>query len=162
MGWKLSGAKHQSPETPTSAAAPAQATSLRRDRIGALLRGKGIEPNWDAPTVTGLEHIGGRTGVLAGADVNPGNEYVRANANNAATIQRYLERGYAIVDPGKDVRIENCHGPDDVMLAIPRERAEQRRELQKQRRAMRRGTSEAAQGRSTYSSSEGVFKRPAT
>ena len=87
---------------------------------------------------------------------------MRVNANAAETIRRYLDRGYGLVSPEKDVRIDNCSGPDDVMMAAPRELVSAYRAARKERRAARRGAGQATDGRTNYKSSEGAWKHPAT
>lgn len=136
--------------------------TLKRDRLTALLRQQGIEPRWDAPPVTTVQHSGGRTGAVLGRDVNPEMEYVRAPATSPS-VQRFLDRGYAFVDPGKDVRVENCQGVNDVILAVPRAIADERRKARLQRRKQLRASApDAATGGAGYTSDEGVFKRAQT
>lgn len=146
----------------TPGTTPAASTAVvndRRARIEAVLASKGVVPNWDAPLVTEIRHSGTQTGRLCGGDVDPTLEYVRVSAHQTETISRYMQRGYALVDPNKDVYIDNCRGPDDVMMAARKEVVESARQARTQRRKQRRGQSRTEDG-ATYTSSEGRFVRP--
>ena len=146
-------------QTTTAPPAAAPLVSDRRTRIEAILATKGIRPNWDAPLVTEIRHAGSQTGRLCGRDVDPTLEYVRVSAHQAQTIARYVERGYTLLDPDKDVYIDNCQGPDDVMMVARKDVLEQARQARTQRRKERRGQGRTEDG-ATYKSTEGRWVRP--
>ena len=148
-------------------AAPAQAQaptgiSTKRDRIVALLAARGVVPDFDAPMPTEVRHQGSQIGRVVGRDADPELEYVRVSANNAASIGRYLGRGYRLVDPSKDVRLEACEGSDDLMMAAPKQYVEERRrQLREAKRARRaRPKDTGAQGAASYTADEGRWVRP--
>lgn len=148
--------QHPAPQ-PQPVAAPM--VSDRRSRIDALLAARGAKVQWDAPLPTAIHHAGTQTGRLCGADVDPSLEYVRVNANQTDTMRRYMDRGYVPVDPNKDVYIDNCRGPDDVMMAARKDVIAQAAAIRKQRRNERRGRGRTEDG-ATYTSTEGRWVAP--
>lgn len=146
------------PVAPPTPSAPVPGVLTKRDRIVQALAARGIAADFSAPMPTEIRDAGLQIGRLVGRDRDPNLEYVRVSANNAASIGRYMDRGYRMVDPDADVRLEGCEGSSDLMMAVPREYAAKRR--QKLRQARKGGAETQAQGAAAYRSEEGRWVRP--